>query len=256
MKTIPKMLVFGLLELVIFGAILFLSAGTFNYWQAWVFLVVFAVSTWIPAIYLLRTNSVALQRRMHAGPTAETRTVQKVFILGWYFSLAAIFVASALDHRFGWSSVPTPICLVGLVLVAVGLSVMMLVVIQNNYAAATVRVEPGQNGHLNRSVRSGAPPHVHRQCDHDGRHPRRARLLLGPGLRHAWPDRPGLAYPRRGKAAQGRAWRIPRVHAKGSLSPRARHVVTAAQPTPEPGDFTESPEAIVIDRDVDISDAW
>jgi protein-S-isoprenylcysteine O-methyltransferase Ste14 len=144
MKTIPKMLVFGLLELVIFGAILFLSAGTFNYWQAWVFLVVFAVSTWIPGIYLLRTNSVALQRRMHAGPTAETRTVQKVFILGWYFSLAAIFVASALDHRFGWSSVPTPICLVGLVLVAVGLSVMMLVVIQNNYAAATVRVEPGQ----------------------------------------------------------------------------------------------------------------
>jgi protein-S-isoprenylcysteine O-methyltransferase Ste14 len=144
MKTMPKMLVFGLLELVIFGAILFLSAGTFNYWQAWVFLVVFAVSTWIPSIYLLRTNSVALQRRMHAGPTAETRTVQKVFILGWYFSLAAIFVASALDHRFGWSSVPTPICLVGLVLVAVGLSVMMLVVIQNNYAAATVRVEPGQ----------------------------------------------------------------------------------------------------------------
>ena len=144
MKTIPKMLVFGLLELVIFGAILFLSAGTFNYWQAWAFLVVFAVSTWIPGIYLLRTNSVALQRRMHAGPTAETRTVQKVFILGWYFSLAAIFVASALDHRFGWSSVPTPICLVGLVLVAVGLTVMMLVVIQNNYAAATVRVEPGQ----------------------------------------------------------------------------------------------------------------
>jgi protein-S-isoprenylcysteine O-methyltransferase Ste14 len=144
MKTMPKMLVFGLLELVIFGAILFLSAGTFNYWQAWVFLVVFAVSTWIPGIYLLRTNSVALQRRMHAGPTAETRTVQKVFILGWYFSLAAIFVASALDHRFGWSSVPTPICLLGLVLVAVGLSVMMLVVIQNNYAAATVRVEPGQ----------------------------------------------------------------------------------------------------------------
>jgi protein-S-isoprenylcysteine O-methyltransferase Ste14 len=144
MKTMPKMLVFGLLELVIFGAILFLSAGTFNYWQAWVFLVVFAVSTWTPGIYLLRTNSVALQRRMHAGPTAETRTVQKVFILGWYFSLAAIFVASALDHRFGWSSVPTPICLLGLVLVAVGLSVMMLVVIQNNYAAATVRVEPGQ----------------------------------------------------------------------------------------------------------------
>jgi hypothetical protein len=81
--------------------ILFLAAGTFNYWQAWVFLVVFALSGWIPSIYLLRTNPVALQRRMRGGPTAETRMVQKVLIVGWYLSLAAMFVVSALDHRFG-----------------------------------------------------------------------------------------------------------------------------------------------------------
>jgi protein-S-isoprenylcysteine O-methyltransferase Ste14 len=142
-KTIPKMLVFGLVEPVVFGLILFLPAGTFNYWQAWLLLVVFALSTWIPSIYLLRTNPVALQRRMRGGPTAETRMVQKVVIAGWYLSVAAMFVVSALDHRFGWSPVPTAICLVGDVLVAVGLGVMMLVVIQNSYAAATVRVEAG-----------------------------------------------------------------------------------------------------------------
>ena len=70
--------------------------------------------------------------------------VPKVFIAGWYLSLAATFVVSALDHRFGWSPVPTAICLVGAVLVAVGLEVIALVVIQNSYAAATVRVEAGQ----------------------------------------------------------------------------------------------------------------
>jgi protein-S-isoprenylcysteine O-methyltransferase Ste14 len=53
-------------------------------------------------------------------------------------------IVSVLDHRFGWSSVPAAICLVGDVLVAVGLSVAILVVIQNSYAAATVRVEAGQ----------------------------------------------------------------------------------------------------------------
>ena len=60
MKTIPKMLVLGLVELAVFGLMLFLAAGTFNYWQAWVFLVVFALSAWIPGIYLLRTNPAAL----------------------------------------------------------------------------------------------------------------------------------------------------------------------------------------------------
>jgi len=63
---------------------------------------------------------------------------------GLYLSLVAMVVVSALDHRFGWSSVPTAISLVGDVLVAVGLGVVVLVIIQNNHAATTVRVEEGQ----------------------------------------------------------------------------------------------------------------
>ncbi len=144
MKTIPKLWIFGLFELVVFGSMLFFPAGTFNYWQAWVFLAVVFVSAWIPAIYLLRTNPVALQRRMRGGPAAETRIAQKVVIAGLYLSLAAMVVVSVLDHRFGWSPVPTAICLVGDVLIAVGLGVVALVIIQNSYAAATVQVQAGQ----------------------------------------------------------------------------------------------------------------
>jgi protein-S-isoprenylcysteine O-methyltransferase Ste14 len=143
-KTTPKILVFGLVEPVVFGLILFLAASTLNYWQAWLFLVIYTLSMWIPGIYLLRMNPVALQRRMRAGPTAETRMVQKICIAGWYLSLAAIFLISALDHRFGWSTVPTAICLVGDALVAVAMVVVMLVLVQNSHAAATVRVEAGQ----------------------------------------------------------------------------------------------------------------
>lgn len=144
MKTIAKMLLSGLVELAVFGSILFLAAFTFDYWQAWVFLSVFALSTWIPGVYLFRTNPVAHQRRMRGGPAAETRSAQKVVMGGWWVSLAATVVLSALDHRFGWSRVPAAICLAGDVLVAVGLLWGVLVVVQNSYAAATVRVEEGQ----------------------------------------------------------------------------------------------------------------
>ena len=144
MKAIRKMLVSALVQPVVFGLMLFLAAGTVDYWQAWLLLVVFAISTWISSIYLLRANPAALQRRMRGGPTAETRMVQKGVMGGLWLSLATMLVVSALDHRFGWSRVPAAICLVGDVLVAVGLSVMMLVVIQNSYAAATIRVEAGQ----------------------------------------------------------------------------------------------------------------
>ncbi|EUA24636.1 putative membrane protein [Mycobacterium xenopi 3993] len=57
----------GLIQVVVFGSMLFLAAGTLRYWQAWVFLAIFVVSIWSPSIYLLRTNPEALQRRMRAG---------------------------------------------------------------------------------------------------------------------------------------------------------------------------------------------
>lgn len=144
MSTLPKMLVVGLVELVAFGAMLFVPAGTFDYWQAWVFLAVIAVAAWVPNIHVLRTDPVVRERRMSGGPTAETRIAQKILIAGLYASLATMVVVSVLDHRFGMSSVPASICLVGDVLVAAGLGVVALVIIQNSYAAATVRVQEGQ----------------------------------------------------------------------------------------------------------------
>jgi protein-S-isoprenylcysteine O-methyltransferase Ste14 len=144
MKTIGKGLVSAALGLVAFGLMLFLPAGTFHYWQAWVFLAVFALSTWIPSVYLMRTNPAALERRMRAGPLAETRLLQRIVITVLFICFLAMFVVSALDHRFGWSSVPATVSLVGDVLVAIGLGVAMLVVIQNAYAAANVTVEGDQ----------------------------------------------------------------------------------------------------------------
>lgn len=127
-----------------FAALLFWPAGTLDYWQAWIFIAVFIAATMIPSIYLAVKNPETLRRRMKAGPTAETRPVQKVAIVGTVVSVVAVLVLSALDHRFGWSQVPTAVVVVGLVLVAFGLVFAQLVVIQNNYAAATITVEAEQ----------------------------------------------------------------------------------------------------------------
>ncbi|OBI76403.1 isoprenylcysteine carboxylmethyltransferase family protein [Mycobacterium sp. E740] len=130
-------------ESVVHGLILFLAAGTVHYWQGWVFLAVYNLAGWIPSIYLMRTNPDAFERRMR-GPTAETRIAQRILIVGWLLSVPAAFVISGLDHRFGWSHVPTAICLIGDVLVAVGLILVTVVAVQNSYAAANVQVEGGQ----------------------------------------------------------------------------------------------------------------
>ena len=144
MKTLVKGVVSAALGLVAFGLMLFLPAGTFHYWQAWVFLAVFAFYTWIPSVYLVRKNPAALERRMHAGPLAETRTLQQIVSTVVFICFPAMLVVSALDHRFGRSPVPTTVTVVSDILVAVGLGVAMLVVAQNGYAAANITVESGQ----------------------------------------------------------------------------------------------------------------
>ena len=144
MNAVLRVSALGFSQLVAIGVLLFVPAGTFNYWQAWAFLTVFALTAWLPSIYLQITNPVVLQRRMRSGPIAEGRPVQKIVMIGLYASLAAICVVSALDHRFGWSAVPVAICLLGNIIAGAGLVVTVLVAIQNTYASTTVQVETGQ----------------------------------------------------------------------------------------------------------------
>jgi protein-S-isoprenylcysteine O-methyltransferase Ste14 len=81
---------------------------------------------------------------MRAGPLAETRTVQKVVIGVAGVSALGQLVLCAFDHRFGWSAVPAAVSAAGDLLVAIGLGIALLAVVQNSYAAANVTVEAGQ----------------------------------------------------------------------------------------------------------------
>ena len=144
MKIALQSIAAGLIGLVVFGLLVFWPAGTFDYWRGWAFIAVFAASTTIPSLYLAAKNPAALKRRMQAGPAAETRLLQKIIISIAFLAMGATIVVSALDFRFGWSSVPAAVSVAGDVLVAVGLGIAMLTTIQNGYASANITVESGQ----------------------------------------------------------------------------------------------------------------
>jgi protein-S-isoprenylcysteine O-methyltransferase Ste14 len=135
----------GLLSvLVLMGALLFLPAWTLDYWQAWVFLLVFGASGLAITLYLIKHDPKLLERRLYGGPTAEKETSQKIIMTILSIGFVAVLVVSALDHRLRWSSVPRSVAILGDVLIVVGWVIVFFVFKENTFTSATIEVAADQ----------------------------------------------------------------------------------------------------------------
>jgi protein-S-isoprenylcysteine O-methyltransferase Ste14 len=129
---------------VVMALLLFVPAGTVHYWQAWVYLAIFAGVSALTTLDLIRKDPALLERRMRGGPTAEKQPTQKVIMLGMSIGFIALLVVPALDHRFGWSAVPLGEVVAGDLLVALGFYLIFLVYRENTFTSATIEVAESQ----------------------------------------------------------------------------------------------------------------
>jgi protein-S-isoprenylcysteine O-methyltransferase Ste14 len=124
--------------------LLFVPAGTLDFWEAWVYLLVFVASTGLITLYLWRRDPKLLERRVNAGPGAEKEPAQKRIQLFASLAFIGLFLLSSLDHRFSWSEVPLWAVWAGDVFVALGFLIVFLVFKENAFTAATIEVAPEQ----------------------------------------------------------------------------------------------------------------
>lgn len=135
----------GLAFLILVLALaLFLSAGSLNFWQAWVFLAVWAVCVLFITVYLIKNDQRLLASRVSVGPVAETQKSQQIIqsIASLFF--IGMFIIPGLDFRFRWSHVPPIVSLVSDGLVALGFYIVFLVFRENSYTSATIEVADEQ----------------------------------------------------------------------------------------------------------------
>lgn len=131
--------------LVALAIIVFLAAGTLAYWQGWLFLAVFAAWSAGTSIYFYYRDPALLEKRMRAGPGAETEPVQKRIQLFTSVVMVALIVVSVLDYRFGWSIVPVWAVIVGNLLISAGFLFVVFVLRENTFASATIQVSADQH---------------------------------------------------------------------------------------------------------------
>jgi len=128
----------------VMGLLLFVPARTVHYWQAWLYLSIFTSASGLTTLYLIKKDPALLERRMSGGPMAEKEPAQKFIMLCTSIGFIALLVVPALDHRFGWSTVPLDGVIAGDVLVAIGFYLISLVYRENTFTSATIEIAENQ----------------------------------------------------------------------------------------------------------------
>jgi len=125
-------------------ALLFGAAGTIQYWQAWIYVSIFLGASALTTLYLMKKDPALLARRMRGGPMFEREGTQRIIMVFTSLGFIALLVVPALDHRWGWSTVPVWGVALGDLLVMVGFYLIFLVYRENTFTAATIEVAAGQ----------------------------------------------------------------------------------------------------------------
>jgi protein-S-isoprenylcysteine O-methyltransferase Ste14 len=146
MKTenpeLEKQVILRLIMVPIFmGLILFLPAGTLNYWQAWIYCGILLIPASFVVFYFLKNDPELLERRMRMKEKEEKqKTIVKfaaiIFLIG--------FIISGLDYRYHWSKVPILLVIAANAIVFSGYIFVFRVLRENSYASRIIEVEKGQ----------------------------------------------------------------------------------------------------------------
>ena len=140
-ELIKLVIVRFLVVLLALSAMLFLPAGTWAYWEAWVYLAILFIPMFFVLIYLLKNEPELLVRRMRLR---EKEAQQKLIIKLSYIPFLLAYLLPGFDKRFGWSNVPVWVIVAADILVLLGYGLIVLVFRENRYASRIVEVEQGQ----------------------------------------------------------------------------------------------------------------
>ena len=130
--------VFGLL---LVGFLLFLPAGTFAYWQAWLFIGILFVPMFIAGIVLIVRQPELLRKRLDAK---EQQQEQKWVVALSGLMFIAVFVVAGLSLRFGWYMLPDWAVFVATVVFLAAYALYAEVMRENVWLSRTIEVQHNQ----------------------------------------------------------------------------------------------------------------
>ena len=141
MKLFISALTKFIIGLLLVGLLLFLPAGGFGYPNGWLFIALLFIPMLLLGTVLLIKSPTLLEKRLDAR---EKEGAQKGVVAASGLLFVAGFIVAGLDHRFGWSHLPTWLVTVASVILLISYALYAEVMRENAYLSRTVEVQEDQ----------------------------------------------------------------------------------------------------------------
>ena len=130
-----------LLGVLIIGILLFIPAGTIEYWNAWLFMGLLFIPMFIVGIIMMIKNPDLLRKRLNAKENEKTQKIV-IVISGIMFILG--FVCAGLNFRYNWITLPNIVIIISSIVFAIAYILYGEVLRENAYLSRTIEVQKNQ----------------------------------------------------------------------------------------------------------------
>ncbi|BAN25638.1 methyltransferase family protein [Caballeronia insecticola] len=153
MSVTSKVAVALIVEFVVFGLLLFGSAGTLEWGAGWAWMVLMFGGGGVVTVLIARRDPALLAERMRSPLQPDQPLWDKVFLIAMGVLWCAWLALMGLDAvRFQWSAMPLWLASAGSALVAVSFRLVARVFLENTFLAPVVKIQKAR-GH--RVISSG-----------------------------------------------------------------------------------------------------
>jgi protein-S-isoprenylcysteine O-methyltransferase Ste14 len=123
------------------GLVLFLPAGTWNFFNGWLFLALLFIPMLFLGVALFLKAPALLEKRLQGK---EKENTQKGVVAASGLMFIGAFVFAGLDFRFGWTKVPMWLVIAASVVLLASYAMYAEVMRENAYLSRTVEVQENQ----------------------------------------------------------------------------------------------------------------
>ena len=127
--------------LALVGILLFVPAGSFGYWQAWLLIGILFAPMFAAGLVMLKKSPELLKKRLNAK---EVQDEQKTVVLLSGLMFLAAFVLAGLNFRFKWIALPVWVPWAAGAVFLLGYALYARVLKENAYLSRTVEVQENQ----------------------------------------------------------------------------------------------------------------